>query len=228
MPDRATVGGPQRRLRGPRGAGAGLHALALAVGVLALHAILTGNLATPEDPRLAWMWELNLFTVPAALTTLVAVVSLLMVRRQFVMGTRPYLTITSVRCRESKTGLADGTWWQATLHNVGPGTAVMSASRFRVALARTPHHSTEIDASAVRVLLADCGSVSGKHFGITHLSSGFAFGPGQTLVMFEGGMQCLDLLARLELRLEYEGMLGDLFARDISLLPSDPVLMAVD
>lgn len=224
MFSRPAGGGPPRRRRRARGAGSGLEILATLVALFATHAIITTNFDAPAVSGIAWLWRLHLFTVQTALTTLVAVCSLLLVRRQFVMGTRPYLTITSGRRRDSETGLPEGAdklWWQANLRNVGPGMALIKSSRYLVVLAGAPDEPAEVDAAQLRIMLAQGGSISRQHFTISHLSAGTAFAPAQCFVMFEADAQCLAQLIRLDLSLEYEGILGDLFTREISLIPSD-------
>ena len=172
---------------------------------------------------MAWLWRLELLNVQTAVTTLVAVCSLILVRRQFVLGTRPYLTITSGRRSESQTGLVDSprnVWWQATLRNVGPGMAVIRASYYRVAFAGASNLIQQVDAMVVREMLKEDASIASERVTLSHLSAGTALAPGQTLVMFEAEADCVAQIARLELCLEYEGILGDIFAREVPLLPS--------
>lgn len=218
--------GPQRLLRRNLLGPLYVSVLVALTSLLVVQAFVAAN-ANPAGWPLAWFWRLKLLDMNNAVTLLIALLSLIAVRQQFIYGTKPFLIYFSRFSHDSALGLPRISdrerAWSVTVQNVGQGAASVRSTRYRLALGGSsrPQVRDGLSAGEVQEILSKHGLVAGKHYSMATLSDGARIAAGGEQVVFEIRADCAKIVTALDLHLTFEAMLGDRFEKYIFCIPRD-------
>lgn len=191
--------------------------------VLLVHAVVSANELGNGLP-FAWFWRLSLIDVNTAFTILVALLSLIAVRQQFIYGTKPFLVYHSQFTHASRLGLpgagAGERIWQVTLSNAGQGAAAIREVRYRIAArGNTLSDSYPLPAASLTATLEGMGLRYERDYSLVSFSEGFRVIAGAEQPIFEVFEAAAAALQSIDMRIEIEGLLGDRFVKEVFLIP---------
>jgi hypothetical protein len=191
--------------------------------VLVVQAVVSANKLGTGLP-FAWFWRLSLIDVNTAFTILVALLSLIAVRQQFIYGTKPFLVYHSQFTHESRLGLpgagAGERIWQVTLSNAGQGAASIREVRYRIAArGSTLSDSYPLPASSLTATLEGMGLRNERDYSLVSFSEGFRVIASAEQPIFELFEAAAAALQSIDMRIEIEGLLGDRFVKEVFLIP---------
>jgi hypothetical protein len=214
---------PQQTLRSGTWGGISVGLLILVASILAIFAFVKANFTTAEM-QTHLPWRLTLLSFNEALTLLIALLGLSIVRRQFAMGTRPFLIYTSYNTKESLFVLhpqsTPARIWKVVLKNVGPGLAIINSVRYRLTFQGEPtSHEFALVGETLIKQLDTAGIHMGTHFDLILFSAGAPLGAGSEIVMFEILPEVMNRLSVLDVEITFSGTLGDRFLKEIFLIP---------
>lgn len=200
--------------------------------LLFLFAFLQSNLAALRLKDTAFgdsaLWELSLLDVKAALTVLITVLSLLYARNQFEYGLRPLLDYRIQRTAKSIYNLGSGSdrnsYMAVKLANPGGGVAIAR----RVQYTLTTKDKSALDKLSFIELtdqLKKLSLLQHEDYDLTNISRGWMLGPNEERTILELNLSNQDkkskieLIERLDIHVEFEGLLKDAYAKDIYCIP---------
>lgn len=186
--------------------------------VLTMVAIIQANLCDGSQR----VFCVELLDTGNAVTLLVGWVAFLAIRWQVAQGTRPQLTYKGQASTESDLGLevpADERIWKVTLKNVGPGLAIFRDVKYRCGLdgSEAPSFGGRDQAVAC---VKNCGLAPDSDFVLREIGSGAALGSSDQIILFEARItDRLHKIEILEVKLEYQGTLGEGWRRTVGCRP---------
>ncbi|MEA5364692.1 hypothetical protein VA596_34530 [Amycolatopsis sp., V23-08] len=190
----------------------------------------TATLAVREICRAAlgshataiWVLKVELVGVGPSVTFLVGSLSLLLVRNQFALGLRPFISYNSrwMPSHEDSVYLteAEGPIWSVTIRNSGSGLALIR----RVTLSVQAAGATEffgIHEEVTDHLLTSCQLKLNRDYALSKLSPGGVLSPGNEVRIFELTEQSGSEFDNLSIVVEFEGALKDMFIKKIICIP---------
>lgn len=201
--------GPQERLRRPRWTVVLLFGLAALSIVLVAQALVRQNVhANGWFPRPAWEWKI--VDASAAIPIALTLVSILIARQQLALGLRPYLAYS--------TDDADDGGTEVTLVNDGKGLAVMR----RMTVTLEPRDTI----GELRVSTTKADTLVGLRaldleddVDLLFLSAGAPVRGESEVVLCRSTPKGAKVLRRLDVALEFEGVLGDRYRKDVYCVP---------
>ena len=203
-----------------------LGSLIALLSVISLYALLQANFtAPPWFPDVLRGWKI--LDVNNALTLLIALLTLVGVRQQFIATLKPYLSYSSHSAPEpTQLPKTSGKVWKVDLNNAGTGLALVTDAKYRVAFGAEPrgHYSADYDEMVKR--LRERGLVYGTDYVLQRISQGAILGSAATLTVFELRLQQgrpVDL-STVDIRIEFESRSRERFAKEIFCIPRNGVL----
>lgn len=190
--------------------------MAWASAFLLVMEIVRTNVSATQ--RHDWPWNMEFVGAPTAALVLVASLIALLARDQYARSVGPALRYVSQWVADAP-GLARSAnrYRQVIIRNAGNGAAVLTGLAWRV---RTSSGETEhTSLNTLRNALDDADLMDGADYTITNYSSGTVLAPGEERLYFECTEDALTKFDVFDVRFEFESLLGDRYARTISLLP---------
>lgn len=167
--------------------------------------------------------------VTASATFVFAAVSLSLTQRQFAMAQAPYLRYQRGQDRNpdkaSQLGLAASPLWYVEVSNAGNGTATLRDDiTYDVeVLGDDDKPVREIEVKFTRMLevvQSATGFADEQDFVFSDWQKGMAIRPGEPpLRLWEMPLELAQRIRRLDARLRYGSMLGDVYELDVSFVP---------
>jgi hypothetical protein len=158
-----------------------------------------------------------------SLTLLVALLSLIAVRQQFIATLTPYLTYSSEEAIKQVDGKSE-TWWQVHVRNVGSGIASIQSVLYHVAVSSdTVNFSTppmNLHAQVVEKI-KNKGLEEGKDYSLLRFSHGAIIGPNESIMVFEAPLEKARLLTMLDMRIRFESRSGEVYEKDVYCIRAD-------
>ncbi|MGH3869735.1 MAG: hypothetical protein ACRDQ4_27275 [Pseudonocardiaceae bacterium] len=177
--------------------------------------------------RNSWLLGADLVGIGPSVSLLVGALTLLIVRNQFALGLRPYISYRSRWVTQGDDVVfltsAAPPVWTVTAKNVGPGLGVIRDVRASVKCITVkegePHRFSGTINDLVRFLLGECGLELNRQYAITLLSPGAAIASGDEVRVFELITSASDKVEELVFDVEIEGALKDIFYKAIFCIP---------
>ncbi|MGW7531285.1 hypothetical protein [Amycolatopsis sp. NPDC054798] len=195
--------------------------LLLAVtAVLAVREILHATLG--RTAGMDWLLRPELLGVGPSVSLLVGALTLLLVRNQFALGLRPFISYHSGWLKSNSGTVylaeAEGPIWAVTARNAGSGIGVIRNVRITVACADSSTFSGTHD-ETVAFLRERCDLEQNREYALSKLSPGGVFASGDEIRLFEltHGSRCL--FSEFTVSVEFEGTLRDAYAKNIFCIP---------
>jgi hypothetical protein len=217
----------RRRIHPLRQGGLALWALFVGVVVLATREVLRES-AGPKH-RHGWLRPVLLGVGPSV-TLLVAVISLLTIRRQLALANRPYLTYTTRWLQpDEPSRMLLGTAarvWVAAVRNAGPGTAVICEAKYRAQLKLSAGPPVEIPLcpyEGFRQQMTAHGKYSAADTALVWLGRNSAIEPGGLLRICEFASSVQDWLVQLDVEVRYRSLLGNDYFTTIRCVPKSGI-----
>lgn len=208
--------GPQRLVKGSPLGSAILWVLVIAVSGAAALAVSQANWRS-ELPR--EIRDLKLLDTNTSLTLLVALLTLVAMRQQYLATLKPYITYVSRRVQPGEENRTDEGWVVA-IWNVGTGVAVVQETRYRLMLSDGSESWLDYDKVVER--LAALGWQPDSTYKLSRLSSGFVLGPENQISVFENAHAALKTIKMLDLELTFSSRAGERYVKDVFLIPRPP------
>jgi hypothetical protein len=190
-----------------------LGSLIVVVFAVAALAVMQDNWIHALPPTLQ---RLKLLDTNNALTLLVALLTLVAMRQQYLSTLKPYLTYSSHRVPASESGNAEDVW-RVEVYNVGTGVAIIQQTVFRYVSASGAE--SELDHDAVDDRLRGLSWEEGRMFSLPRFSTGFVLGPENKVTAFETNYALLSDLRALDLEITFASRSGERYRKDVFLIP---------
>jgi hypothetical protein len=211
---------PNRREPGPQEVvkRSPLGSIFFGILILAVSAatLLAGFQANGKHLLPASLREFKLLDVNSALTLLVALLTLVAVRQQYLATLKPYLTYASQRVSKGEQGREDD-GWKVEMWNVGTGVAIIQQTVYR--LVTESGESCGLDHDAAKNELSKLGWAEGSTYQLPRFSTGFVLGPEHRISVFEIGHDALRQIRALDLEVIFASRSGEQYRKDIFLIP---------
>lgn len=214
--------GPPRKVIELRSWGTLLWALVLFASLFAAQAFLADYLIRADvaverrwlPVRYAWLDS------RAAMTALIGTLGLAIARHNLALGLRPYLSYFNRQPRRED----DVPRYAVLLRNEGTGPAVIEQMRYALKFAGDNFESLVEHEFAVARINERCGMVEGVEYKLDRFSRGATLGKDKERAVFELNNDAIErftVLLRLEIKVRYKGMLGDLYEKTVDCLRPD-------
>lgn len=189
---------------------------------LLLFSILQQNLAffDLEHVRLLSFKILDTNTAASLFVTLIGAI---LVRHQFALGIRPAVNYTSANVTKNYpvTSNTPCELWQVVLHNAGSGTAILNSIRFRIGIDGIDRGEYSKSHKEVVEALAEIGLVRDQDYSLANVSAGSTLAPRESRTLFEIKASKLQLIKQLDASIQFKGVLGDKYGRELFLIPRE-------
>lgn len=216
----ATHPGPQQLIARSWVSTRALQAL-LFVSVCLMFHSLAGSALAKKYPDFAWFWDLPLMQPEAGATILIGLMSLVVLRAQAAATQRPILTYSSVQQSSDSSGLAasGGGVWSVTLQNVGGGSAIIRDGTYRIRDSLHDVGGYDMNYPAAIEFFSRRGMRVGRDYALYTFSAGGAIGPNVQCRIFEAPITKVNSIRVLDIRVEFETMLGDRYCKEVYCIP---------
>lgn len=166
-----------------------------------------------------WPWRFNLLDISTCATLAGIVAGLLLTRAQFARSIRPAIGWRAWEVKKSNY-LVDSAW-TVYLYNHGPGNCQVNKARYSYALTDRPPSGWKTWDMTVEEL-ADMGMMRNRDYYLEDIGVGFSI-PVAAVLLEDSELAaftsaCLAKLSSLDVMLEIEDALGDIYARTIECL----------
>lgn len=155
----------------------------------------------------------------AAMTALIGTLGLAIARHNLALGLRPYLSFSNIMPRRE-----DGApKYVVILRNEGTGPAVIAQVRYRLKFGGREYESEKHE-TIVNMIKDQFGLTEGSDYKLDRFSPGATIGKDKERIMFEVKNEAIDRLLSLrqfDIRVRYQGMLGDLYEKTVECLRDD-------
>lgn len=194
------------------------------LAVLVLQAIIHENFSFSTWP-LSPFWKLNLLKVTDALKVSATVGAALVAWQQVRLNVTPRLMYFCRPMDESDVGLtveSGKVIWRCGVKNVGAGAAIINRCSYWISFslpentAPLPYTLSYLDAVS---LLREKGLEPGRDYGLMRYTGGAVIGSQVEQTIFEAGKEALDLLRGVDVKLEYQGVLGGRYEKEVFAIP---------
>jgi hypothetical protein len=190
-------------------------------GLLAYQAFVQANYVSKTSPH-PNIWRLKILDVNNAITALVALLGLVSIRQQLLIGIRPILSYTGKVLRPDEWSLIspkpEDFAWRVTLRNVGMGPAIIRSVRYSVSTSDGVTNSLESHDDLI-ARLDTAGLTRRLEYEVQHVSAGAAIGSTESIVLFEGLQSVSRTIRSLDVCISFSGMLGEAFEKDVYCVP---------
>jgi hypothetical protein len=218
--------GPQREIRRLLSPTHFFHALVVLTTLLFFQSFVHDNRgALHLGPFMVFgidLWSLQVLDNKSSATLIIGLLSLSFINRQLLLAYRPFL---NYRCQQSSTSTFalvgdgnNGNTWKISLQNVGSGTAVVVGSRYRVGTkGGEPAVYEDYDHAMGR--LVSYGFTNGVDFVVRYFSHGWSLAGKDDCIIAEIALQKALELDRLDVEVEFKGLLGDRYVKEMFCIP---------
>jgi len=168
------------------------------------------------------IWKIKILDSNTATVLLVGLLTIFFIRKQLAYGLRPYL---DYRCQQIGSSVyaldqfqKEKIFWSTSLSNVGLGLAIIKKAYYRVSFEKNiiGKYNTSLE---VIDSMKKKGIVIGHDFDIIFFSEGWSLGSKEERRIFEIVMsKSIDIFC-LDIKLEFEGILGDRYTKEIYCIP---------
>lgn len=170
----------------------------------------------------------------ASLTVFAGFISLLFVREQFVQGLRPFLTYSCFRSKDNDKALDmnhisfseqsphseldEGVLFKVTLENIGGGMATMKNVEYRLSF-EYGILGNFCSFSEIKTKMYQNGLEFNKDYWISSFSKGWSISKEKEVLIFEIPLRKSEKIYCLDIKFEYEGLLGDAYEKQVYCIP---------
>lgn len=183
-----------------------------------------------------FIFGFNIFEFPlpsgrTSLTVFAGFISLLFVREQFVQGLRPFLTYSCFRSKDNDKALDlnhisfsddiesdKGVLFKTTLENIGGGMATMKSVEYRLSFKYGEFGDFE-SFSDIKTKMYENGLEFNKDYWISSFSKGWSIAKEKEVLIFEIPLRKSNKIFCLDIKFEYEGLLGDTYEKQVYCIP---------
>lgn len=189
---------------------------------LLLFSILQQNLAFFELEHVRLL-SFKILDTNTAASLFVTLIGAILVRHQFALGIRPAVNYTSATITKNYpvTSSVPCELWQVVLHNAGSGTAIFNSIRFRISVDAIYRGEYSKSHKEVVKALAEIGLVRDQDYSLANISRGSTLAPRESRAIFELKASKLHLIKQLDASIQFQGLLGDKYGRELFLIPRD-------
>jgi hypothetical protein len=187
--------------------------------LLTVYALLIDN---QDLLHLPWLKRpVKLLDAKTACTLFATFLGMLLIRNQFIIGSKPRLIYSSSKVKPGKHPEFDSNkiCRQVKLVNAGLGAASFSKYEFRMGLDSTGDTQPFVDFASIIQKLQAAGFILDKDYFLTNITSGGAMSSKEEKVIFELVLPPAHQLVQLDLRITFEGYIGGRYVKDIFLIP---------
>lgn len=185
------------------------------------------------------IYGLNMLDFPlpngrASLTVFAGFISLLFVREQFVQGLRPFLTYSCFRSKDNDKALDlnhisfsnqssfpepdKDVLFKTTLDNIGGGMAIMKSVEYRLSFEQGVLGNFG-SFSDIKNKMYENGLEFNKDYWISSFSKGWSIAKEKEVIIFEIPLSKSNKIFCLDIKFEYEGLLGDTYEKQVYCIP---------
>lgn len=210
--------GPQKLLKRSWLGSSAIWMLILLVAVLFVHAFLQANFKEVEP---GFISEVKVLDTNDALTLLVALLSLVAVRQQFIHSLQPYLSYERrpTEAPQHLTGAKGEVYWTCHVRNFGPGIAFVQSVWFELSMSDQHIGWNSLNYDQVVERLASQKITIGKDFSLVNFSNGAIIGTADKQLLLEIRDHAARRIKILDMRIRYRSIAGDWFEKTIYCIP---------
>jgi len=217
--------GHQRRVKLPWDTNNPLLWLLVIVFILLLQAFVHENVHY-QDSFSSKFWDLKLLTTKDALTMVIALYALTITRQQIALGLSPILVYDNHQIAASVLGKTTNPQnelvvLQCTIRNIGGGVAIFESFEFQITFSDGPDVSFNYSYPETIAVMAKHGMELNRDFFLTRFSEGGCIAADSEVVLIEMTKECVAMLKRFDLRLDFKGRLGDMYKKEIFCIPRE-------
>jgi len=146
--------------------------------------------------------------------------TILFARYQFSLSLKPILSYTPRIRPESEAPLRKCKMFSTTvLENLGTGLAIVIESKYRISFTESDLLKSYRSYSDVVDELAKLGYIKNKVYWLSYFSKGSTIAANSRLMIFEMPTYLTEKLFAFDIRIEYSGLLGDKYVKEIFCIP---------
>lgn len=164
---------------------------------------------------------LKILDTNTAASLFVTLIGAILVRHQFAPGLRPRLTYGSSHTTKNHPETIDESCevWQVVLHNAGSGSAIFNSIRFRIGIDAINLADYSKSHKDIVQELADIGLIRDHYYWLVNISKGSTLSPKEDWPIFEIKASKIHLIKQLDATVQFQGLLGDKYNRELFLIP---------
>ena len=214
--------GPQKEISRPLSTNRFLFFLVVIAVLLFLQAVAHDNYQrlniTPFWLGSIDIWSIQILDNKSSATIIVGLLGLAFVNRQVVLAYRPFLNYRSQKTSSSTFALRQDAnnkgFWGVKLQNIASGPAIVTRSLYRVS------KNDEYEGyESVLAKLSEAGLTNGEDFVLRFLSNGWCLAAKDECIIAEFDLQKAMSLSALDIKVEFKGLLGDEYEKQIFCIP---------
>ena len=196
--------------------------LCFAFLLLTIYSIIKDNLVF-FDPTSFWVRHKNLFNYTlldskTSCTIFITLLSLIIIRKHFVLGFKPQIVYESNNSYFSYTEKMGGDLWVVQILNSGLGAAVVDYSVFAL---NTENSNTRfISYEEIIDYLSQNGLAADTDYFLPYISKGFVFPAKDERIVFKIKSNKIIPKTRICLKIYFKDFVGHRYEKHIELLPS--------
>lgn len=194
--------------------------------IFAFFAFLKGNRELLGLPKSS-LWNLKLLSGSMSVKILVLLLGLLLTKWSLELGFRPILIYSgNVVKNPNKPFINDNInsndlFWSVTVQNVGSGIALIRRVKYRCSKSNADIPQYKEAAFELRRKLDEIGFKDKRDYALSTISTGFALPCKGEIHLFEIPLKNLSKIKLLDIQLEFEGLLGQKYRKEIFCIPRE-------
>lgn len=186
--------------------------------LLTIYAIFKQNFEYFSLPELEN--SIEILDTKTACSLFATFLGLLLVRNQFIVGSKPKIVYECVKTKSSSNPELEnkGILWQVRMHNVGLGAAAFLSYKFRVGI-DCINDGEYVDYATTIEELKKNGLLLEEDFYLLNITFGGAMSAKDQQIIFEILLSVGYKIKQIDARVIFEGYLGGRYQKDMYLIP---------